>query len=266
MSKITPVNDYKLLVSSGELMILTEQETPGLLLPYKVNRPNSYESELVYSIQGCPGATLRQFIHRINDAKIQRSSFRRNVHIKPLDLMLRLIDLYDDLLTKNKLLSQSFINPDLIWITNDHQVKAISTLELSIVSEHSETLYWSPELVGKYNSMHFYNMSNLDDEHNVKAIQIKKQNTLARYDTRPSTMSCVYSLALVLYFIVTNQDPYVGSRPNAYARPELTMVNPLFSRLIWLATDPDIRQRPTLKDWRKLVEYSMVSSSKWLCM
>ena len=97
----------------------------------------------------------------------------------------------------------------------------------------------------------------------LDATQIKKQRTLKRYDTRPSTLSTVYSLGLIMYFIITATDPYVGSRIHVDERPNLTKMSPLYNKIIWIATHPDPKDRPTLKEFRVMVIAARTPKSKW---
>ena len=42
---------------------------------------------------------------------------------------------------------------------------------------------------------------------------------LKRYDTRPSTISAVYSLGLILYFIIARHESFIGTRVNVCEKP-----------------------------------------------
>jgi hypothetical protein len=112
----------------------------------------------------------------------------------------------------------------------------------------NETIYLSPELLGKRN--HLMYMTNKDSLETHP--QVQKRSSLNRYDTRPSTLSSVYSIGLVLYFVVNNADPYEGSRIHVDERPHLSGTPTLYSKLIWIATN-DMKERPTLKEFREIV-------------
>jgi serine/threonine protein kinase len=214
------------------------------MYPHKMERNKDGEMELVYKVSD-GGSTLRDFITKLHTTKpIKRISFRKEKAIDPLELLLEMIDVYDSLLSSNKITNQSFINPDLIWITKEHHVKVIFTWDMDLITDRNLKLYWSPELLGKHTQLMYANID----------AGVQRQQTLKRYDTRPSTMSCVYSLGLVFYFMITGHDPYDGHRIHVYDRPDMTFVNHAFGRLIWNATESDVKQRPTMKEWREMVE------------
>jgi hypothetical protein len=250
MTQVTPINDeFRLKVYSLDKPELCDLSTEFMMYPYKMERSDHGEMELVYKVSD-GGSTLREFITKLHTAKpAKRISFRREKTINPLDLLLELIDVYDSLLSSNKITSQSFINPDLIWITKDHHIKVIYTWDMDLITDQNLKLYWSPELLGKHNQLLYANID----------AGIQKQITLKRYDTRPSTISCVYSLGLVFYFMITGYDPYDGHRIYVYDRPDMNLMNPIYGRLIWNATESDVKQRPTLKEWREMVEGTRIT-------
>lgn len=266
MAKIQPIEkvDFKLPIIKNKDVILNENQNDSSIIPYRTYRDGMY-TYLVYSVTNS-GKTLRQFIKDLNTQKPKRSfrqTFRKQLIIKPVDILLQLIDACDYLLTNNKILSQSHINPDLIWVEYDHDqkitVKFIDTLDFSVMTDicGQGTMYLSPELLGKQNHVTFY-----AEESN----HINKQTSLKRYDTRPSTISSVYSLGLVMYFMVTNEDPYVGCRIHVSERPHLGHVNHVYSKLIYIATNPDPKHRPTLKEFRELIMDSGKPKSMWWCI
>jgi hypothetical protein len=256
MSKIFTITDYKIPVFNGDIIRLPEpdENIPSLLSPYRTFKEGLYKY-LVYHVT-TRGKTLREFIADISkprDKRTLRNSFRRQtrVRVNPLDLLLKLIDAYDVSLYNNKLLSQSHINPDLIWIdydiNNNIIVRLLDIMDYNMANEDiNETMYLSPELLGKRNNLMYYESS---DTHS----QIQKRSSLNRYDTRPSTLSSVYSLGLVLYFIIHNADPYEGSRINVNERPHLIGTPTIYSKLIWIATNDNPKERPTLKEFREVV-------------
>ena len=274
MSKINTITDYRIQVYYTDAPILSGgNNNPHSISPYKIHR-EGYDVYLVYLVTN-RGKTLRSFIDDINKPRQQssfrktfRSTFHRNTRIHTLDLLLKLIDTCEYLLSNNKLLSQAHINPDLIWIDYDNNnniiIQWLDILECDTACEkRSETIYWCPELLRKRNHMLYFNSQISDTQLNNK--QIKKQTSLKRYDTRPSTLSTVYSLGLVLYFIVTAKDPYVGSRIHVDERPDLINVSPLYNKMIWTATHPDPKDRPTLKEFHEMVVIARTPKSKW-CM
>lgn len=264
MAKIYPIEnvDFKLPIIKNKDVILNEEHNDSSIIPYRTYRDGIY-TYLVYSVNK-NGKTLRQFIKDLNTQKPKRSfrqSFRKQLVLHPVDILVQLIDACDYLLANNKILSQSHINPDLIWVEYDHDknisVKFIDTLDFSVIMDicGQGTMYLSPELLGKQNHITFY-----AEESN----HINKQISLKRYDTRPSTISSVYSLGLVMYFMVTHEDPYIGSRIHVSERPHLGHnMNPDYSKLIYVATEPDPKHRPTLKEFRELIMNMKKPKSMW---
>lgn len=259
MSKIFTITDYKFPVFYGENITLNEpdENNPHILSPYRTFKEGHYKY-LVYHVT-TRGKTLREFIAEVNkpqERKSFRTSFRRqqNVRMNPLDLLLKLIDACEDLLNKNRLLSQSHINPDLIWIDydvhNNISVRLLDIMDYDVANEDiNESIYLSPELLGKRNHLMYIKSSNSLETHP----QVQKRSSLNRYDTRPSTLSSVYSIGLVMYFIVNNTDPYEGSRIHANERPRLIDTPTVYSKLIWIATNDNPKERPTLKEFREIV-------------
>jgi hypothetical protein len=258
MSKILTTTDYNFPVFYGDTIVLNEldENNPHILSPYRTFKEGPYKY-LVYHVTN-RGKTLREFIKDVNKKPERRSfraSFKKQDHARmnPLDILLKLIDACEDLLNKNRLLSQSHINPDLIWIDydvhNNISVRLLDIMDYDVAKEDmNETIYLSPELLGKRN--HLMYMTNKDSLETHP--QVQKRSSLNRYDTRPSTLSSVYSIGLVLYFVVNNADPYEGSRIHVDERPHLSGTPTLYSKLIWIATN-DMKERPTLKEFREIV-------------
>jgi hypothetical protein len=261
MSKIYTEAEYTIQVYGGDIQ-LTGESNPHILTPHRVYKEGLYKY-LVYKVTG-RGKTLRNFIADLNKPHERisfRDSFRRTkvAHITTIDLLLLIIDTYDELLSKNRLLSQTHINPDMIWVDydihNKINVRLLDILDYELVDDNiNESIYLSPELLGKRNHL-LYNSSGTGP--------IKM--SLNRYDTRPSTLSSVYSIGLVLYFMITNNDPYVGSRVDVYERPCLDNIPPLYSKIIWVATNANQKERPTIKDFREMV-LRMHVSDKYPCI
>ena len=216
---------------------------------------------------------------RITLSNIKTQLFHNK--ITPYDIILPLIECYEFMLNNNLLLSQSSINPDFIWVDYDEHGKlvvfAINTLETLAVNYYgtvdSDKNYWSPELLGKYNHATFYanpndfamahELRNGNGNGNANGIQPQgslnsnSMTKLKRYNTRPSTLSCVYSLGLVFYFIVAKHDPFPEQRIHVLDRPEIDVIkysiNPIFAKRIWTATEPELNNRPTMNDWKESI-------------
>jgi len=262
MNKIHTPTEYKLQVYGGDLPIASDVDYhPHMLFPYRTYREGKYKY-LVYQVTP-RGKTLRQFICDLNKPP-ERTSFRNSFRKRPpvaittLDLLLRIIDTCDNLLGSNQLLSQSHINPDMIWVDYDADnhitVRLLDIMDYDLVDENiNESTYLSPELLGKRRHI-LYNSP------------IQKKMSLNRYDTRPSSLSSVYSIGLILYFIVSNADPYEGSRVHVDERPSLSGISPIYSKLIWIATNANPIGRPTLKEYREaVVNLNQPTAHKYSC-
>ena len=108
--------EYKLQVFGGDIPIINDTDTyshPYALIPYRAYREGMYKY-LVYQVT-TRGKTLRQFITDLNKPP-ERTSFRNSFRKRPpaaittLDLLLLIIDMCENLLGSNRLLSQSHIN------------------------------------------------------------------------------------------------------------------------------------------------------------
>ncbi len=259
MSKIFTITDYNFPVFYGDTIVLNkpDENNPHILSPYRTFKEGPYKY-LVYHVT-TRGKTLREFIAEVNN-KPERRSFRislrkqYHIHMNPLDILLKLIDVCEYLLNTNRLLSQSHINPDLIWIdydaNNNITLRLLDIMDCDVANEDiNETMYLSPELLGKRNYLMYMTSPDSNDKNKI----IHKPSSLNRYDTRPSSLSSVYSIGLVFYFIVNNADPYEGSRIHVEERPRLTGTSPLYSKIIWIATNNNPKERPTLKEYREIV-------------
>jgi hypothetical protein len=247
--------DYLLPVESDEI-IFDILDDPRMLTPYRTVRENG-QQYLVYRPTSF-GKTLRSYMTDVNKLRkftTFRTSFTKRATLSHIELLLKLIEIYEFVLSKNRLLSPSHINPDLVWIDYDElggiRVQILDLVNSNPVYDHNEKLYWSPEMLSKYTAVTYYN--------------VDRQLSLKRCDTRPSTMSTVYSLGLLLYFIISAEDPFVGSRVNVNERPpSLLWINPTYGRLIFIATHHDPKQRPTLSEWRDTI-LSLTSPVKNKC-
>jgi len=267
--------EYKILLSNIRTSELDElNEFINAIPPHpNVLSPSSFEFTtyrrqiwVSYKVSK-NGMTLRNWISALH-SNTTRTSFM-NIHIRskkkhaPVDIILQLIDAYNFMLTNNILLTQTSINPDCIWVEYDSygklSVRAINTLE-TLASDYCGTVdvnkrYWSAELIRKFDQVTYYNNNEgFDDEsppNNIKLI-LHSTNQLTRYNTRPSTLSTVYSLGLVLYFIATNEDLFHEQTVHAFDHIFIkNTVNPWLVRHIRTAIESDISKRPTMNEWKE---------------
>ena len=175
MSKIFTITDYNFPVFYGDTIVLNEpdENNPHILSPYRTFKEGPYKY-LVYHVT-TRGKTLREFIAEVNkkpERRSLRASLRKQDHIRmnPIDILLKLIDACEDLLNKNRLLSQSHINPDLIWIdydaNNNISVRLLDIMDYDVAKEDmNETIYLSPELLGKLNHLMYMKSSDSLETH-----------------------------------------------------------------------------------------------------
>jgi hypothetical protein len=239
ISKLKPhphiLNPYACVKEDNGLWLLYKVSTKGTtLLHYILDKKPQVISRLSHRFTGL-------FHHKLN----------------PLQTLLQLIDGYEFLLNNHLLTNQSNINPDYIWIEPDENtVFVINTIESLTNEKTLNTTYWSPEMLCKYNHAAFY-------DETVEG-QYKSINTLAsklkRYDTRPSTISTVYSLGLVMYFICARREPFEGTRVDVYEKPPMQFVrDERMKHHILTAIDSDVRERPTLQQYREFILDSHLS-------
>jgi hypothetical protein len=189
--------------------------------------------------------TLREFIDHVNSSKVNvRTTVYNALHrVKPIAIILELIQIYEFMLSKNMLIGQSSINPDNIWIEREQngqlKIFVLYTLE-SHIECHFRTNTCKKYLPSEIIKEH---MSILDNE--------LTKPKLTRIDTRVTPINIVYSLGLVLYFIVSGKDAFDRYRFDPYEKPFMGQgINAVVSKLIVSATDPDYKNRPSLSEWK----------------
>jgi hypothetical protein len=291
--------DYSLTLSNIQYSDVTQLQDfisnlpkhPNVLSPLRVDIISKQRVCLHYKVSK-RGMTLRNWVKQQQQAGHNIRMTFTNVNtrfahkITPYDIILPLIDGYEFMLNNNLLLNQSSINPDFIWVDYDQHehgklvIFAINTLE-TLAVDYCGTIdtdknYWSPELLGKYNHFKFYATDSEHDQlfdSNHGHVVIRQQQTmggLKRYNTRPSTLSCVYSLGLVFYFIVAKHDPFPEQRIHVFDRPEIDVIkysiNPVFAKRIWTATEPQLNDRPTMNDWKESIQRDLNASKHRLCI
>jgi hypothetical protein len=211
-------------------------DTTKLLLPSHVK---SFDNRLYLSYTVLTnGMTLRDFVklQYINNRRTILSLVTKRYSI---DILLQLIDACEYMLKNNLMVSQSCLNPDLIWIDNYSNTLRARIIYTQGVNVRDDIMYWSPELLSKYKYVNYYD--------------VKKQTCLKRYDTRPSTLSSVYSLGLILYFIEAKENPFENcARVDVYQRPYTSELNTTVANIILMTTD-DIKERPTITELRDYI-------------
>jgi hypothetical protein len=257
------ITEYKVKITNKcDEAQLTEyisnmSEHPCVLNPNRVFRENR-EMWLTYKVS-TRGTTLRNYIlnkpaHRHTGRLTSRISgmFHHKKRLNPIQIMMQLIDGYEFLLNNHMLTGQSNINPDSIWIEQDDSGNMIAfiinTVESMTMGEYdsTNTAYWSPEMLSKYNHAAYY-----DTTPSIQSLTSR----LKRYDTRPSTISTVYSLGLILYFIVARHEPFIGTRVNVYEKPFMHFIHDeRIKKHILIAIDSDVRERPTLQQFRDIID------------
>lgn len=255
MNIIYPTRIYIKKISYISNIDITISQYPPIhthvLSPIEV----SYDSNATYLhyLVSDRGMTLREFIGYINrpNRKVRRTVFNSFHHNYQVDIILQLIDAYDFMMTNNMLVGQPNINPDCIWIernlSGEIKVYVMDVLETIIHDRYRITddnqQYWSSEYINEYHNINYYNI-----DYQYKPI-------LTRCDTRLPCKNIVYSLALILYFIVEHKDPYPEGRVIPVDRPYFSAdCNAKYKTYIMFATEPNIIKRPSLNEWKRILK------------
>ena len=249
---------------------------PNILLPYSIQRGIN-QTTLLYKVFK-NGMTLREFINK----KPSRSTLRNTIltnskhSIKPLEIILQLISAYEYMLSNNMVLPCFSMNPDYIWIQYDEsgkqQVLVINVFENILMDKcdycvNSNKNYWSPETLGKYNHIMYYSDNSSNSEKinefkiNLKSKIKKSSSVVARDYSRNSTIGSVYSLGLILYFMILHKDPFEEHRLHEDDTPDFTDINENndLIKIIKFATITDVVERPTLLEFKDFIVQKMVS-------
>jgi hypothetical protein len=242
------------------------QKHPNVLSPSGITRDGK-SSWLYYNVSP-NGMTLRALIEK---KQLQHNRLTSRLFhfmkIDPYKIILQLIDAYEFMLNNNLLLGQSNINPDCIWVEHEEnssqlKVYVINTIETIVNCEVSDKNYWSPELFSKYKAVTFYPT----EFKQPFIVQQKNTNKLVRNNTRPSTITSVYSLGLIMYYIVTHKDPFDCYRLYANDKPYMSEIQDKdLNYSITIALDSDIRERPTLQQYREIIISNQKKSKRRKC-
>jgi len=268
------INDIDNLDTSIQYDIEREQEVAHaenhILSPYKVTKVSKYSVKLTYRVTR-HGSTLREYIneqakHMNKDhdqtrldklGQVIRTTFMGGpLHVlKPPEMILTIIDAYSYMMKNNLLISQNTINPDSIWVDRDSNGKmcvyVIDMLDPLFKTLHSGNQnYWSPEMLGRYNYVMYY------QEEPANIYNSTSVRTLKRSETRCSTLGIVYSLGLILYYMVAKHELFTEDEPrfSIYELVGITNItDPKYKTIISLAIEPELTKRPRLEEWRDLI-------------
>lgn len=252
--KIQATREYKYLISDFYVKNLDAINDaipdvpvhPNILVPHMVTLEDTC-LYLHYTVCAS-GMTLRDFIQHVSSSKVNvRTTVYNALHrVKPVAMILELIQIYEFMIANNMLVGQSSINPDNIWVEreqNGHlKIFVMYTLECNI------------ECQFRKNTCKKYLPSEIIKEHNGLLCNEVTKPKLTRIDTRATSINVVYSLGLVLYFIASGHDAFDRYRFDPYEKPFLgNGMNALVSKLITSATEPDYTNRPSLIEWKQLM-------------
>ena len=228
------------------------QKHPNILSPCKSEKQPGIII-LSYNVLA-NGMTLREFITR---KKVRSNSLRNTFHntihpivVNPTNIILQIISACEFMLSNNMLSSQANITPNNIWIEHDengnHLAYIINQFELTVenggdyLDEQSKN-YWAPEILRKHNNRRYYG-----------ADITSSISTLKRYNTTPSTLNIVYSLGLIVYFIVFGEDPFPELRIQEFEGPIFRRKSK-YTECIQCALTPDVKERINLSDWKEYI-------------
>jgi len=257
MSTIQPTtNERKIhkieLFTKTSIEIKNMPPHPNILFPYSAVK--QYNVIILSYIVLANGTTLRDFINKRKQST--RFSFRK-IHLwTPNDIMLQIISACEFMVANNLITNQTNINPNNIWIQYNEHGKlcayvmynfenAIEENETTHLDERTKN-YWAPEILKKHNNARFFE----DQETIIRSISVLK-----RRNTTQSTLQIVYSLGLILYFIVYKEDAFPELRIDETDWPQFHHKNK-YTDNIKLAIHPEAKDRMALTQWSIMLQTS----------
>jgi hypothetical protein len=261
--KIHATREYKYMISDFYTKNIDEinkaipaiPSHPNILIPHTATIENKC-LYLHYTV--ClTGMTLRDFIGQVNSSRINvRTTVYNALHrVKPVAMIMELIQIYEFMISKNMLIGQSNINPDNIWVERE-QNGHLKLFVLYTMETHVECHF-------RTNTCRKYLPSEIVKEHHSLLDNELSKPKFTRFDTRATPISIVYSLGLILYFIAAGQDAFDRYRFDPFEKPFIgNGMNALVSKLIMSATEPDYTHRPSLTEWKQ----QMADRKKFTCI
>ena len=245
--KISPQCEYKHMISDLHYINIDEINDSIASVPShsSILCPTIaiVEDQCLYlKYQVCEsGSTLRDFITKEKTRNARRTITFNT--IRPVALILQLIEIYEFMILNDMLTGQPNVNPDNLWVDQDEtgnlQIFVLYTMEHNIGNVYRANQgreYWPAEIAKEYNSL-FYN-----DDFNP---------TLIWCNTRSTPINVTYSLGLVLYFIVTGYDAFDKYRLHPSEMPVIgPSISEYIKKLILSATDTNYKTRPSLSEWK----------------
>ena len=247
--KIYATRELKYMVSDFYSKDLDEikwaiPKHPNMLIPHTATVEDK-RLYLHYTV--CvSGMTLRDFIAHVNSSKTNvRTTVYNAVHrVKPVAMILELIQIYEFMISKNMLVGQSNINPDNIWVEREHNGH-LKIFVLYTLESHIECAF-------RTNGCREYLPSEIISEHINILYNDDVKPKLTRIDSRITPINVTYSLGLILYFIVRGYDAFDRGRFDPGEKPFIgSDMNAFVAKLIVSATEPDYVNRPSLSEWKK---------------
>ena len=261
MTKIEPTKNHTIeIFTTTNIDISKLPNHPNILFPQNADKQYN-KVVLSYNVLA-NGSTLREFI---NKGKTTRLSVRK-IHVwSPTDIILQIISACEFMATNNLITHKTNFNPDKIWLQyNEHgKLCAFVIYAFENVTDQNDLLYldersknyWAPEILRKHNQTRFY----YDREPPI----VKHESVLIRRNTLASTLQIVYSLGLILYFIVYKEDAFPELRIHEDDMPSFRSINK-YTDYIKVVVQPEAKDRMTLTDWSFMLQTT--PSTRFCCI